>query len=115
MKYSVWLAVQTLVAVVGLLVACTLTMEASVPDPLPPPAVCSPTGWVDRMEAGLVVVNPDQGEEERIYPVSCFADFPREGTRVVDGQVDWAETERMRRKIRRLVQKMVQRGKASQE
>jgi hypothetical protein len=68
--------------------------------------LCEPTGWVDRVEEGWAVLEPDLGEEEEYLPVGCFPEDPREGTRVVDGRIDWAETNQMKERIRGLLEQM---------
>ena len=86
----------------AVLFACA---PAAAPQP-PPSAACAPTGWVDRVEERIAVVDPDEGEEFQYYPAVCFPEPPREGTRVVAGRIDWKETERMQREIRELVQRL---------
>jgi hypothetical protein len=64
------------------------------------PAVCRPTGWVDRVEGQWVVVEPDgEDAEELVLPLSCFPEPVHGGLRVVDGRPDPVETEAMRRRM----------------
>ncbi|MBM4370814.1 MAG: hypothetical protein FJ098_04125, partial [Deltaproteobacteria bacterium] len=48
------------------------------------PAVCRPTGWVDRVEGEWVVVEPDDAEAEAlVLPLSCFREPLHGGLRLV--------------------------------
>ena len=85
------------------LAACTPAAAPLAPHPA---AACAPTGWVDRVEERIAVVDPDEGEEFEYYPSMCFPEPPRGGTRVVAGRIDWEETERMRREIQALVDRL---------
>jgi len=51
-------------------------------------------------------VEPDDGDQFEYYPSVCFPEPPKEGTRVVDGRIDWEETRRMEREIRALVERL---------
>ena len=112
-RVAMFLSLAVILAI-WLVVSCGFAVDVVQPLKTPEVLRCRPTGWVDRIEAGLVVVDPDQGEEEKYYPLFCFPEFPREGTRVVHGYIDWQETHRVRRNIDRLVRKMVERGRADQ-
>ncbi len=67
---------------------------------------CRPTGWVDRIEEGFAVVTREDADEVLVVPVECFPEPVQEGTRVVRGRIDWAETERNREEIRRLLERL---------
>ncbi len=68
--------------------------------------VCEPTGWVDRVEAGIVVVAEDGKEEDSYLPAPCFPEPAVAGTRVVKGRVDWEETHAVAKEIAALIQEM---------
>jgi len=54
---------------------------------------------VDRVEGKVVVLVPDEGEEEEYYPIGCFAHPPAEGHRIVRGRFDRKQTEATRKAI----------------
>ena len=69
-----------------------------------PIARCLPTGWVDRVEDGWVIIEPDDEEAETlVLPTSCFREPVHGGLRIVDGRVDREETEAMRRRMAAIV------------
>ena len=92
------------ISVLGLLWAgCAAVSHGARTTPACP---CAPTGWVDRVEEGWAVLEPDLGDSEEYLPVECFPEIPREGTRVVDGRIDWKETRQIRERIRGLLEQM---------
>ncbi len=96
-KTWVWLCPFVIIA------GCTPSVA---PHPARGPAACAPTGWVDRVDERIAVVEPDDGDQFEYYPSVCFPEPPKEGTRVVDGRIDWEETRRMEREIRALVERL---------
>lgn len=72
--------------------------------------LCTPTGWVDRIEGDLAVVNPDGGDEEEVYPITCFPEAVRPGTRLVNGRVDVTETQRVSQEINAILKRLAGRG-----
>jgi len=74
------------------------------------PALCRPTGWVDRIEGGIAVVEPDNGVEEEVYPAACFPEPVRAGTRVVEGRIDLQETDRVRREMDAILARLLGEG-----
>jgi len=58
------------------------------------------------VEEGGAVRESDRSDEVEYLPVTCFPELPREGTRVVDGHIDWRETNRVRAEIRGILERM---------
>lgn len=69
-------------------------------------SICRPTGWIDRVEAGIAVVAEDGKEEDTYLPVGCFPHEVEPGTRIVEGVVDWEETAAVAAEIAQLLKEM---------
>jgi len=69
---------------------------------------CRPTGWVDRVEGLWVIIEPDGDDAETlVLPTSCFREPVHGGLRIVDGRIDYDETEAMRRRMAELASRLV--------
>lgn len=72
------------------------------------PRGCRPTGWVDRVEGLWVVIEPDDEDADTIVlPSSCFREPVHGGLRIVDGRIDLAATEALKREMEAISKRLV--------
>ncbi len=70
--------------------------------------LCRPTGWVDRVEGVWVIIELDDDEAETlVLPTSCFREPVHGGQRIVDGRIDLAGTESLRREMAEITARLV--------
>jgi hypothetical protein len=80
---------------------------------LQPSPRCEPTGWVDRIENGMVVVVTEADDESALYPAACLPPSVRPGMKLVRGQPDAAATAQMRTEITTLMERLLKEGDAA--
>ena len=79
---------------------------------------CTATGWVDRIEEGLVVIEVEDSsgtkagagadsEEELIVPLTSFRVPVKPGQHLIAGRVDLEGTKKLRDRIRKLTEEVM--------
>jgi len=82
------------------LAGCSLGSAPGPPTEDLPPGCAAATGWVDRVEAGIIVIVDGEGEE-MYCPHREHLRWAREGVFLRRGLVDMLETRRLEAEIQR--------------